>query len=151
VSDHTHRASGFADAVVAAVGSSEALIEAQFAEADAYNIPDLVLYRGKSDHFMWKKRLAEVLVGLKTLRPEELADHRGCRLGKWYDGVSDETIRRHPSFAQILPAHEAVHVSGRRVAELMMKGDREGAVAAFDAMEKASTEVVAHLDRLIRR
>ena len=151
VSEHTHRATGFADAVIAAVGSSEALVEAQFAEADAHNIPDLVLYRGKSDHFMWKKRLAEVLVGLKTLRPEELADHRQCRLGKWYDSVGDESIRRHPSFAQILPVHEAVHVSGRKVAECMARGDRVAATAAFEAMDKASAEVVTHLDRLIRR
>jgi methyl-accepting chemotaxis protein len=148
---HTSEAAEHAGEVIAAVGSCEATIERQFSDAEAHEVPDLVLHRAKSDHFMWKKRLAEVLVGLKSLKPEELSDHRHCRLGKWYDAVADEGIRRHPAFARMLPIHEAVHVNGRLVAELVAKGDRAGAIRAYSEMETASTRVVECLDELIRR
>ncbi|WP_333822798.1 methyl-accepting chemotaxis protein [Pinisolibacter sp.] len=148
---HTSEASEHAEEVIVAVGSCEATIERQFTDAEAYDVPDLVLHRAKSDHFMWKKRLAEVLVGLKSLKPEELSDHRHCRLGKWYDAVTDEAIRRHPAFVRMLPIHEAVHVNGRLVAELVAGGDRVGAARAYSEMETASGRVVECLDELIRR
>ncbi len=148
---HTSEASSYTADVITAVGACEALIERQFADAEAHSVPDLVLHRAKSDHFMWKKRLAEVLVGLKSLKPEELSDHRHCRLGKWYETVGDETIRRHPAFARILPVHEAVHASGRRVAERIAQGDRVGAQQAYAEMETASIRVVECLEDLIRR
>ncbi|MDK9695234.1 MAG: methyl-accepting chemotaxis protein [Siculibacillus sp.] len=151
IEKHTGEAAGHADEVIAAVGSCEATIERQFAEAEAHQVPDLVLHRAKSDHYMWKKRLAEVLVGVKSLKPEELSDHRQCRLGKWYDAVDDEAIRRHPAFGRMSSVHEAVHVNGRRVAELAGKGDRAGATAAYAAMNAASEKVVECLDELIRR
>ena len=151
ISGHTTRATGLAEQVIAAVGSCEATIEQQFAEAEAHGAPDFVLHRAKSDHFMWKKRLAEVLVGLKALKPEELSDHRHCRLGKWYETVTDRTIRDNPAFTAVLPVHEAVHVNGRKVAELVARGDRDGALAAYGEMERASAAVVECLDRLIAR
>jgi methyl-accepting chemotaxis protein len=151
ISHHTRKAREYADGVNQAIGRCDKAVEQQFAVADTFNIPDTVLFRAKSDHFMWKKRLAEVMVGTTKLKSSELADHRQCRLGKWYDSVSDETIRRHPSFAAVLAPHEAVHVSGRRVADLMEHGDRDGAYVAFAEMDKASGEVVAHLDRLLAR
>ncbi len=148
---HTAQASLLAEEVITAVASCEATIERLLTDAEEHNVPDLVLHRAKSDHFMWKKRLAEVLVGRKALRPEELSDHRHCRLGKWYEGVTDRTIRDHPAFAAVLPVHEAVHVNGRRVAERMACGDREGALAAYGEMERASGQVVEQLERLIGR
>ena len=151
ISEHTSSAAHFAEDVIAAVGACEVTIEKQFGDAEANNVPDLVLHRAKSDHFMWKKRLAEVLVGLETLEPEELSDHRHCRLGKWYESITDRALRELPAFSQILPVHEAVHVAGRRVAELMGRGDRAGALAAYGEMERASAEVVTLLDRLIAR
>ena len=151
IGGHTAQASRLAEEVITAVASCEATIERQLADAETQNVPDLVLHRAKSDHFMWKKRLAEVLVGRKTLRPEELSDHRHCRLGKWYENVDDRSIREHPAFTAILPVHEAVHVNGRRVAEMVARGDRAGALAAYAEMERASGVVVEQLERLIVR
>ena len=149
ISAHTGAARSHTDDVNRAIGKCEQAVDVQFATAEGYNIPDYVLHRAKSDHFMWKKRLAEVMIGEKKLKPTELADHRQCRLGKWYETMADQKLRGHPSYSALLPVHEAVHVSGRRVAECVENGDREGAVAAYRQMEKASVEVVAHLDRLI--
>ncbi|MCE1237966.1 MAG: methyl-accepting chemotaxis protein [Hyphomicrobiales bacterium] len=151
ISRHTGQARGHTDAVNRAVSKCEQAVEGQFAFAETLNIPDYVLYRAKSDHLMWKKRLAEVLIGDVVLKPSDLSDHRQCRLGKWYAGVADERIRSHPAFRALPQPHEAVHVEGRRVAELIGRGDREGAEAAYREMDRASIEVVAQLDRLIER
>ena len=148
---HAREASGHADGVNRSIGHCEVTVVEQFALTDGFNIPDMVLYRAKADHFLWKKRLAEVMVGIKTLKPTELGDHRECRLGKWYASVVDESIRRHPAFAALEKPHAAVHENGRRVADAMLRGDREAAALAYAAMDAASGAVVAELDRLIAR
>ena len=54
------------------------------------DIPNKTILIAKSDHMLWRKRLAAMLVGRESLRPDELADHHSCRLGKWYDAIQDE-------------------------------------------------------------
>ena len=150
IAHHSRLSAGFADETLTMVGASEKIIAEQFAELESRNVPNYVLHRAKSDHLMWKKHLAEMMVGLKVIKAGELADHHQCRLGKWYDAVTDERLRRNPNFAALMPAHEAVHTNGRRAADLHQAGDRTGALAAFEAMNRSSTEVLAHLDALIR-
>jgi methyl-accepting chemotaxis protein len=148
---HTHRASDHTADVNRAISSCEEMVQRQFALSDGRNIRDAILYRAKSDHLMWKKNLAEVMVGLKTLNAGALSDHHQCGFGRWYDRVEDESLRRHPDFVALLGPHEAVHRNGRRVAEAVASGDLDGAHAAFAEMDAASEQVVEHLDRLIRR
>jgi methyl-accepting chemotaxis protein len=149
VARHAGDMSDFVGTVISAVGSSEKIISEQFADLEPRNIRNSVLHRAKSDHLLWKKRLSEMMAGRITLRPEELASHRECRLGKWYDAVLDARMKAHPSFSALLPVHEAVHVHGRRSAECHARGDLKGALAALADMNKASTEVLRHLDSLI--
>lgn len=149
IEQHARAASQHANEVLGAVGASERVINDQFAELDRRDIPGYVLYRAKSDHLLWKKRLAEVMAGMQSLKPEELADHRQCRLGKWYETVQDPAIRNHPAFAALLAPHEAVHLNGREVARLCAQGDCEGAKAAFARMETGSKGVLAALQSLI--
>ena len=62
------------------------------------DLPKMTIYRAKSDHLIWKKKLAEMIVGRTRLNPDELADHHSCRLGKWYDNVSDPTVKNLAAF-----------------------------------------------------
>ncbi len=139
-----------ASQVIAAVGASEKLINEQFADLEKCNIARYVLHRAKSDHLLWKKRLSEMLVGLNTLKPTELADHHNCRLGRWYDAVTDRALRENPAFAALLAPHEAVHRHGRAAADCYVRGDRAGSLAELDQMEEASKAVLSGLDRLLR-
>jgi methyl-accepting chemotaxis protein len=50
----------------------------------------------RSDHVLWKRRLANMMVGREGLDPDELSDHHTCSLGKWYD--QDPTYRDNPAF-----------------------------------------------------
>lgn len=151
VAQHTDSASQYTGKVIDAVGASEKLINEQFADLEQRSIPDYVLFRAKSDHLLWKKRLSEMLVGLNSLKVSELADHHQCRLGKWYNAVTDQGLRSNAAFAQLLQPHEAVHRHGKAAAECYARGDRAGANAELEEMEKASVAVLQGLDALLAR
>jgi methyl-accepting chemotaxis protein len=144
------KSSTFANAVIASVRSSEAIITEQFADLEPRQIRNYVLQRAKSDHLLWKKRLSEMLVGINSLNASELGDHKQCRLGKWYEQVNEPDLQRHPAFRALLPVHELVHRHGRQAAVLHAEGDRNGALAAVDRMEAASIDVLKYLDALIQ-
>jgi methyl-accepting chemotaxis protein len=139
------------DSMISAVGGSETLINNQFKTLENKTIHDYVLHRAKSDHLIWKKKLAELLSGLSNLDATELADHRSCRLGKWYDQVTDPTLRSDPRFRNLLDPHEKVHSHGKQSAKFHAAGQIEQAHQEFAAMEKASDEVLHLLDELIAR
>ncbi len=134
---------------IGSVGATESLIEEQFAKLEKIEIEDYVLFRAKSDHFTWKKKLAEMFVGLNNLREEELADHHQCRLGKWYDQMDDRWFKDNPAFANLVGPHARVHQSGKEAARMHMQGNRDKAEQLFEEMETASIEVVSLLDQLI--
>jgi len=141
----------YSHAAVAACKQSETLVEEQLADFDNRKPRDYILHRAKSDHLLWKKRLNEMLAGVSRLEASELADHRSCRLGKWYYGDVEPAIRRLPAFSALERPHEAVHVHGKRAAELFARGDHAGAYAEVEKMEAVSTEVIRLLDQLIAR
>jgi methyl-accepting chemotaxis protein len=151
VADEARVAAENAGQVITAVSASESLVNAQFDGLDSRDIDDYVLFRAKSDHFLWKKNLSEMLVGLNNLTENELADHHSCRLGKWYDQVQDPSIRNHPAFSTLEGPHAAVHEFGRSAARRFADGDVMGAQAEVAKMEEASKDVVDLLDQLLNR
>jgi len=150
IAEHAREAARYADHAITAVGASEKLINEQFADLDRRNIRNYVLQRAKSDHLLWKKRLSEMLVGLNSLKSSELSDHHQCRLGKWYDAVTDQALRGNQAFVDLLAPHEAVHRHGRAAADCHAHGDEAGARAQLEEMEKASKAVLQGLDKLLQ-
>lgn len=146
----SEKAANRANDVISAVTKSQTIINKQFETLDKLEIPNYVLHRAKSDHFLWKKNLSEMLVGLNNLTEDELADHHSCRLGKWYDAASDQSVKLNPAYQEIERPHSDVHRYGKNAAALFANGDREGALNAVAEMEQASVEVVRLLDILIR-
>lgn len=151
ISQAAHSIENRANTVIGAVSKSEQLIDRQFTQLEKKHIPDQVLYRAKSDHLLWKKRLAEMLVGLTSLTPDELSDHHSCRLGKWYGTVNDEKLRSDRRFKELLAPHEKVHKCGKAAAAAYASGDREKALEEYNNMEAASADVMSLLDQLIAR
>ncbi len=150
VADHARSAADHANDVITSVGASEKLITEQFTQLDGRDIKGFVRQRAKSDHFLWKKNLSEMMVGLNNLTESELVDHHSCRLGKWYDNPNDPTVRNNPAFKALAGPHKDVHDHGKRAAALFASGNREGAHAEIAAMEKASVHVVECLDALLK-
>jgi methyl-accepting chemotaxis protein len=139
-----------AEAVVKAVGASEATIAEQFADLEPRQVRNQLLHRAKADHMLWKKRLATLLAeDVGAAAGVSVTSHRDCNLGRWYTGDVAPRLRDHPAFRALPGPHEAVHNHGRRCVERHAAGDRDGALAAFAAMNAASAEVVRCLDALI--
>jgi len=114
-------------------------------------IKDLTIILAKSDHMIWRKKLGQMLVGKAKLNPNELADHHTCRLGKWYDGVTDADIKNNPAFRQLEEPHREVHAHGIEAARLYQKGDLEGALTEVMKVGEASKGVMQRLGELQRR
>ncbi len=118
----SEKAANCANDVISAIAMSQTIINQQFETLDKLEIPNYVLHRAKSDHFLWKKNLSEMLVGLNNLTEDELADHHSCRLGKWYDAVSDQAIKHQSTYHEIEKPHSEVHRHGKNAATLFAQG-----------------------------
>ena len=75
--------------VATLAGSTSDIVLDELEMLGQQNLKNYVLYRAKSDHFLWKKKLAEAFLGIQALGADELADHHSCRLGKWYDNIAE--------------------------------------------------------------
>jgi methyl-accepting chemotaxis protein len=126
----------------------EPQITARINELTRLEIKNLVIHLAKSDHMLWRKRLAEMLVGKLTLNPDELANHHNCRLGKWYDAVQDPALRSSAAFRQMEAPHQAVHQHGIKAAQLYRSGDIAGAVAEVRQVADESLHVMQKLEEL---
>lgn len=138
------------DKVVSAMEAVERLVGAELGRIAKMNIPDKVVHLAKSDHVMWKKRLANMMVGREGLRVDELSNHTSCRLGKWYESVQDSRYRTHPAFAALLEPHRRVHERGIEAVRKYNAGDVNGALLAIKEVELASVDVLHQLDILAR-
>ncbi|WP_152426671.1 methyl-accepting chemotaxis protein [Paramagnetospirillum caucaseum] len=117
-------------------------------EMNLVEMRNAVIHLAKSDHMIWRRRLAEMLAEKTTINPDELANHKSCRLGKWYYSVTDEKIRSHPAFRALEAPHEKVHQLGIEAARRFRDNDFDGAVDAVEAIEDPSQEVQGLLDEL---
>ncbi|MDZ7902789.1 MAG: CZB domain-containing protein [Rheinheimera sp.] len=91
---------------------------------------------------IWKKRLVNMICGKQGLQEKELADHHSCRLGKWYDQVTDASLLQRPEFKQLLRPHQLVHHHGKLAVAAYNKGDIKAALLEIAEVEAASVDVL---------
>ncbi len=115
------------------------------------HVENSTVLRAKSDHMIWKKNLADMLIGRVILKPEQLADHHACRLGKWYDQQQGTDLCRHRAFIALEVPHRAVHHHGIHAARCYAEGDLDGALAEIEKVDHASVDVLKLLDELANR
>lgn len=137
------------DLVVDAMDIADKGITEDMDDVMAMQVPNATIQRAKSDHVIWKKKLAEMVIGRQALNPDELADHHNCRLGKWADAVSDPAIKDHPAMKALPGPHAKVHAHGIEAARKFQNHDLEGALAEIAQVDEPSREVLRLLDELI--
>ncbi|MCA9551704.1 MAG: CZB domain-containing protein [Myxococcales bacterium] len=150
ISEKAKKSAEQAGLAVAAVGATERVLVERFDELSKLEIPGAVLELAKSDHVLWKKRLAEMLVGQGNLQDSELKDHHQCRLGKWYYGTASAAVRQSGHFKRLEDPHARVHAHAKEIVRLFRAGDREGAELEYKAMSDASKEVLRLLEELAK-
>ncbi len=137
--------------VIGVMDRSDVVIADLVAELVKLEVADVTIHVAKSDHMIWRKKLAQMLVGRMKLNPDELANHTNCRLGKWYGSVTDPAIRNHPAYAALETPHREVHANGIEAARRYQNGDFEGALALVHKVGEASVGVMKGLDDLANR
>jgi methyl-accepting chemotaxis protein len=110
---------------------------------------ELLLQVAKSDHLLWKAKLAEVIYGRQNLSEGEIKDHTQCRLGRWYYGDGRAHFGELAPFRAMEAPHAAVHRLGREIAELSAKGAIEEAVTRLEQLDQHSEQIFAHIDALL--
>jgi hypothetical protein len=81
--------------------------------------------------------------------PSTLDPHQ-CRFGRWLDTDSRARYGEHPGFAQVIAAHERVHLLGRELVEMHTQGNHAAAQARLDELHRDRDELIAKLRSLVR-
>ena len=102
----------------------------------------------QSDHAIWKRRLANMLVGRDTLDQRELTDHKSCRLGKWYLNTRSTTMGQDSDFLELDEPHCSVHKHGIEAVGCYNAGEIGAALQQLRCVEVASEQVLQKLSRL---
>ncbi|WP_416385462.1 CZB domain-containing protein [Sulfurimonas sp.] len=106
----------------------------------------------KLDHLIFKAN------GYKTVFSEEVKGHfpndNECRLGKWYfEGLGKEKFGTCASFSKMQTPHKEVHENIKKAVECVENGtcaqDAQNIMTYFNNAEKASSEVISILSKLI--
>jgi len=102
----------------------------------------------KIDHILFKKRVVDTVTGRDNWKSAEVPDHHNCRLGKWYDSITNAPIAQHPTFQALKTPHQAVHAAAKKILELHGEGSHHAALDALAELESASKDVLRLLDGL---
>ncbi|MGF1474123.1 MAG: methyl-accepting chemotaxis protein [Geminicoccaceae bacterium] len=136
------------DAAIQTLERSEAPIVEGINELVQKAPPGATIQAAKSDHMIWMRKLSQMLAGRARLDPNELADHHGCRLGKWYDQQTDRALLSHPAWRALLEPHRQVHRAGIDAARAYKAGNLERSIAFVNEAGVASEQVMSLLDQL---
>ncbi|MBL4871162.1 MAG: CZB domain-containing protein [Robiginitomaculum sp.] len=130
------------ESIVNSMDKVEALITEQITALAEFEVPAKVIKLAQSDHVIWKKKLANMVTGRAGLKADELADHHSCRLGKWYDNVTDPKYLNNPAFIELKGPHKLVHQHGIDAVKLYNAQNTKQALAEISIVEDASKDVL---------
>ncbi len=109
-----------------------------------------LLEQAKSDHLLWKMRVANMLQGIETLTENELTSHSDCRLGKWYFAL-DNPYKNDADFRAVDEPHKQVHEYAKQAVIAYQAGDKKKAAHYAAMLGRNSDRVLILLDRLIKK
>jgi hypothetical protein len=103
----------------------------------------------KLDHVLYKMNVYRTIFGVEHKTAKDFANHRECRLGKWYFEGEGQKLSHLDTFRQLDRPHKQVHEGGKNAIQSHFDGDHDASVAALSDMENASNAVLDILDQLI--
>ena len=107
----------------------------------------------KVDHVLYKSTAYSTVLAEDDARA--FADHKNCRMGKWYTGLGLEVFGKTKSFREMDGPHATVHESVFKNLEFVkshstLKADNPKTIASnFATMENASSKLFVLLDNMI--
>ncbi|AWK87897.1 hypothetical protein DEW08_06680 [Azospirillum thermophilum] len=112
---------------------------------------DRLVEATKNDHRVFVDRICAAAAGRAQIEPATLSTHHTCRLGTWYDNVSDLVMMELPAFKALAEPHREVHRVGREVLSALANGDGALAASKMSRLEESSRRVIGALDQLGRQ
>ncbi|MBL6932429.1 MAG: CZB domain-containing protein [Rhodospirillales bacterium] len=134
--------------VVDAMDRSDVLVQKGLSDLTDLKSNAAVCTITRSDHVAFKKKVMEAICGRTSLQADDLPDHHNCRLGKWYDNVSEERMLEHSAYRDLDSPHERVHRHGKEALRQYANGDWEKAIEEAHKLDEASHEVLDLLQKL---
>jgi len=134
--------------VLEAMGRMSQHLDAQVGNYAKLGSGALLVEIAKNDHIAFKRRVLDGVLGRTELKADGVPDHHNCRLGKWYDAITDHSISGKPAYSNLVTPHQEVHAAAKRALTHAAAGDLDAAFAAIDDMNKASVSVVSMLETL---
>ena len=104
----------------------------------------------KIDHVLFTKKVVDTVTDRIKWSACDVPNHHNCRLGKWYDAISDDAICKHPAFKALEAPHERVHKAAVKVLEAKSGGDMARAFTLLGELDTASQDVIAKIDDLAK-
>ncbi len=103
-----------------------------------------LLQAAQGDHVLWVQRLHEMLLDREQISPQDVADHRSCRLGQWYERnrAAGQSV---PAFNALERPHQEMHAVARRAVEFYNGGQLEEARKAVHRVIVLSQEILSLL------
>jgi len=107
----------------------------------------------KVDHVLYKSNAYSTILAEDDTRV--FADHKNCRMGKWYLGLGQEVFGNTKSFREMDAPHATVHESVLKNLEFVKKhstlknGNPKIIINNFATMENASSKLFVLLDNMI--
>lgn len=134
--------------LVDCMGDAQEGINSRLLYLGKANFPNKIVKLAQSDHVIWKRRLANMIIGREGLKADELSNHHNCRLGKWYDGLRHTALGSNTHFMALEAPHADVHHHGIEAARQFNSGNVKGALNEIDKVNAASEKVLAGLKLL---
>ena len=109
----------------------------------------------KVDHVLYKSNAYSTILAEDDTKA--FADHKNCRMGKWYSGIGQEVFGHTKAFKEMNAPHAVVHDSVFKNLEFVknhttIKLDNPKIITNnFATMEKASSELFVKLDAMIEQ
>ena len=110
---------------------------------------DLPLLLAQYDHIKWVQRVIDALDKVEiTPSSGELADHRRCRFGSWYEEDGKRSYGHLREYGEIEAIHIRVHEVGTEIIRLRDAGDPDAAKALCQELLSLKDQVLGKLTAL---
>lgn len=157
VSAATEETTSTMQTVAASAEETSAMANELKASVEKFNVSSAaalstteMLERAKSDHLLWKMRIANMLKGFEKLSVEEVTSHTQCRFGKWYHDPANQ-FKSDPAFIALDEPHQKVHEAAHKAVVAFQAGNRQEAENMYKEVELNSDKVLQLLNQLIKK
>lgn len=102
----------------------------------------------KTDHLVYTWRLFNHIYHFESLDLKNINNPNTCKLGTWYNSITDPRITNHPNFKALKVCHEKLHKKGVACFNAVSEENRPLALKLFDECEPLLNDLMAHLEEL---